>query len=111
MTQYETVWTFKTDRFTIECAVAPETIPPEDCFEFDEDINAIRNGSCEWFIVRMRVLMDHQFEIGADYLGGCAYYHPDDFLRDSYFYDMVRFAISEARNYLRKYPLPYQRAA
>lgn len=111
MTHWETIWTFKTDRFTTEVAVTPETDMPEDHFEFDDDIQAIRSGNCDWFIVRARVLMDHKFEIGADYLGGCAYYHAEDFLRDSYFYDMIETAIGEARSYLKKYPLPYQRAA
>ena len=111
MTHWDQIWTFKTDRFTVEVSVAPETDRPEDRFEFDDDVRAILDGNCDWFMVRSRVLMDHKFEIGTDYLGGCAYYHSEDFLRDSYFYDMVRTAIKEARSYLKKYPLPYQRAA
>ena len=62
-------------------------------------------------MVRCRVLMDHRFEIGSAYLGGCAYYHAEDFLNDAYFRDMIKESIGEARKYLKKYPLPYQRAA
>jgi len=58
--------------------------------------------------------MDHRFEIGADYLGCCCYRTAREFAqgenRDGYFRDMVREAIANARTYLRKYPLPYNRA-
>ena len=113
-THWEPIWEFKTDRFTVICDVAPEDLPPEDCFDPEhcaDDIEAIREGRIDWFMVRCRVLMDHKFEIGSDYLGGCAYSCASDFIGDGYFRDMIRQSINYAREYLKKYPLPYQRAA
>lgn len=104
MMHWENIWSFKTDRFTIECSVAPEDVAPEDCFEFQDDIDAIREGRLEWFTVRTRVLMDHQFEVGCSYLGACAYQDAKDFIGDGYFRDMIREAISETRAYFRKHP-------
>lgn len=112
---WQEIWSFKTDRFTVICDIQPEDFSPDEHFEDQETLQMIRDGQIDWFMARMRVLMDHRFEIGADYLGGCAYFNASDFVkgddRNGYFRDMVRSSLDSAREYLKKYPLPYQRAA
>jgi hypothetical protein len=72
MTYWETVWTFKTARFTVEFSVAPE----DDLdLSWDEDGSTregLESGKYVAFVARVRVLMDGR-EIGADYLGECIY--------------------------------------
>jgi hypothetical protein len=110
MTYWETIHTFKTARLTIETAVAPEDFEPDWCFESEQDrqdtLEKINNGDLAWFQVRVRVLLDHKFEIGADYLGGCCYETTEEFLLDAYWRDMVHQASTEARKYLTKYRTP-----
>ena len=110
MTYFETIHTFKTARLTIETAVAPEDFEPDWDFENEQDrqdtLEKINNGDLSWFQVRVRVLLDHKFEVGADYLGGCCYETTEEFLHDAYWRDMVHSACSEARNYLTKYRTP-----
>jgi len=104
---WETLWTFETARFCVTCDAAPEDEDPADSFECEEDIDAVRSGAWDWFIARVRVTMDGR-EIGADYLGGCAYARASDFVegenRDGYFRYMVRQALQEARATLAKTP-------
>lgn len=110
MTYFETIHTFKTARLTIETAVAPEDFEPDWDFENEQDrqdtLEKINNGDLAWFQVRVRVLLDHKFEIGADYLGGCCYETTEEFLRDAYWRNMVHQASTEARKYLTKYRPP-----
>ena len=110
MTHFETIHTFKTARLTIETAVAPEDFKPDWDFENEQDrqdtLEKINNGDLLWFQVRVRVLLDHKFEVGADYLGGCCYETTEEFIRDAYWRDMVHSACSEARTYLTKYRTP-----
>lgn len=110
MTYWETIHTFKTDRLTIETAVAPEDFQPD--FDFDDDhdrdefFRKIDNGLLAWFQVRVLVLLDHKFEVGSDYIGGCCYETTDEFLHGDYWRAVVRNACSEARIYLTKYQTP-----
>lgn len=68
----DTIWTFETANFTVELRVSPEDMDPADSFEFDEDIEMVRNGDVEWFCARI-VISKNGHEIGSDCLGGCAY--------------------------------------
>lgn len=110
MTYFETIHTFKTARLTIETAVAPEDFEPDWDFENEQDrqdtLEKINNGDLAWFQVRVRVLLDHKFEVGADYLGGCCYNNIEEFIRDDYWRAMVYEACKDARNYLTKYRTP-----
>ena len=99
---YETTHTFKTARFTVRLAVAPEVDAPDwdDC---DEEIEKINSGELAWFVARVTVECDGR-TLGTDYLGGCCYESVDQFRRDPYFYDMVRMACEQARRALANPP-------
>ena len=109
---------FHTDRFTVTVSAWPE----DDLdLSFDEDGSvkaALDGGSLEAFRVEASVLF-RGVEVGVDHLGGCIYESPAKFMDHlgikrhvppggkagqcgSYFSDMVREAIAEARKTLAK---------
>src|SRR5580692_5237452 len=110
MRNFETVWEFKTARFRIALEIEPEDMDPADSFQFEEDIDAVRNGEVEWFCACVSVYLDDK-RIAWDCLGGCAYKTIREFYEAhrkykerTYFGDMVREAISQARKELRDVP-------
>ena len=103
------IWKFRTKRFTTIVTAEPEwdlDLSWDDTGEVSEKIDS---GEYEVFCAKCDVLLDGN-EIASDYLGQCIYANIDDF-RDhigmngkghgSYFSDMVRAAIAEARLYIR----------
>jgi hypothetical protein len=106
----ETVWLFKTARFTVALEIQPEDMDPADSFEFPEDIEAVRNGEVEWFCAIVAVYLDGN-RIAWDSLGGCAYKTVREFYQahwkhreGTYFTDMVGEAIGHARKALHDMP-------
>lgn len=108
----ETFWTFETARFRITL----EALPEYDLdLSWDDDGSTregLESGLYVAFVAKVAVYLDGQ-EVGADYLGGCIYESVEAF-RDhigckakgygSYFSDMVRQAIQEARRNLANRP-------
>ena len=99
---YETVYTFKTARFTVKLAIAPEYETPDwdDCEAEIEKINA---GDLAWFVARVKIECDGR-EVGCEYLGDRCYESVDQFRRDNYFYDMVRGVCRQARRAIANPP-------
>lgn len=108
---FETMWAFKTRNFEVLWEIEPD----EDCdLSFDEtgDIAAkIASGELICFLSKVSVLYNG-VEIASDYLGANIYDNPHDF-RDhfgaggkygSYFSDMVRNAVEEARKHFLSQP-------
>ena len=88
--------------FTINVYALPEDTDPADCFDdcCADDIAAIRDGRCEWFIAMVTASVDG-VELGCAYLGGCAYYSLRDFISpDGYFEDLRAEAIAGAQETL-----------
>jgi hypothetical protein len=121
--QWEKMWSFQTSRFLVIAEIAPEIDDPADSFDdcCQDAIDAIRAGDMAWFQVRVRVLHNGS-ELGSDYLGGCAYHDANEFFSEhirgaayareqrakgvlvgSYFPQMIREAISEARKTAQAY--------
>lgn len=69
---WENYWRFATKQFEVLFDVASCEDDPADSFEFEDDIDAVRNETVCWFDARVRVMWNGK-EIGADYLGCCAY--------------------------------------
>jgi hypothetical protein len=99
------IWKFETANCAVFFCVMREDEAPEDHFEDEDVINAIHTGDLAWFTARVSV-EKHGIQIAATYLGGCAYDSPEDFCtgenRDFYFRDMVREAITHARQNLAR---------
>ncbi len=107
-------WSFETAQFFTGFYAEPEDLDPADSFQFEEDIEAVRSGSVEWFCAAVRVYFKNSsdnphewLEVGADYLGGCAYNSVREFYTahrahksGDYFTDMIREALGAARTTL-----------
>ena len=76
------IWRFETARYAVTCHALEEDMPPEDSFEFDDDIAFARSGDpAAWFCTCVRVVnKETGLELGCDYLGGCSYRSFDDFV-------------------------------
>ena len=124
---FEPVWEFTTEHFRVSLEFAPSEYPDLSWAD-EEQLDLIERGVYQVFDSRVVIYMDGR-EIAADYLGESVYKNPEEFYtahRDHdpmnrncsimrrtkgdnvsichYFPDMVRIAISEARQYLHNAP-------
>ena len=96
---YDTIAEFTRDGFDIIVDKTYEDMHPRDHFEddnMDEIIRKIDNGTYEWFMLRVRVLVEG-LELGSAYLGGCLYEDPNEVLTDGIAEDFIAEAMKEAK--------------
>jgi len=106
------IWEFKTLNFTIRMTAEDEFDVDLSWDESGEAAEKIASGEWSVFCAKCAVLFEG-VEIGTDYLGNCIYADPKEF-RDhigmnaggygSYFSDMVRGAIRDARGAWHEFP-------
>lgn len=115
---YEKIWEFKTARFSVSFEAGPEYDLDLSWDETGEIREGLESGRYVAFMAKVAVYLDG-LEIAQDYLGGCIYENAEQF-RDhlgirpasrkagaiigSYFSDMVRQAIKEAREFMASAP-------
>lgn len=105
------IWRFNTARFSVILDCDWEESPDFSFDETGEVAEKCRNGTWDCVCFRVRVLLDGE-EISSDYLGNSIHADVRDFAREhlgcrpkgygSYFSDMVREAIGEARAEIRR---------
>jgi len=96
---YDTIAEFEREGFTVIVDKTYEDINPRDHFEddnMDEILRKIDNGTYEWFMLRVRVLVEG-LELGSAYLGGCLYEDAREVLSDGTAEDFIDEAMKEAR--------------
>ena len=96
---YETIAEFERDGFDIVVDKTYEDMHPRDCFEtddVDEIVKDIDRGHLEWFMLRVRVLVEG-LELSSEYLGGCLYEDPREILTDGTAEDLIDMAMTEAK--------------
>ena len=101
---WENMWTFETARFAIKWDIAPcQDVLDLSWDEAGETLENLSSGLWCAFDSRVVVLLDGR-AISGDYLGHSIYANPRDFRTEhfggsfgSYFSDMVRTAVREAR--------------
>jgi len=96
---YDTIAEFTRDGFDIVVDKTYEDMHPRDHFEddnMDEIIRKIDNGTYDWFMLRVRVLVEG-LELGSSYLGGCLYEDPNEVLTDGVAEDFIAEAMKEAK--------------
>jgi hypothetical protein len=99
MQHYDLIERTERDGFTIIVDKTYEDINPRDQFEaddIDEILRKIDNGTYEWFMLRVRVLVE-ELELGSHYLGGCLYEDARDVLSDGTAEDCIGEALKEAK--------------
>lgn len=103
----QTLWTFRTRNFSIRLSCEAESCPDLSWAD-QETLDNLESGTWGNYTFAVHVFGPHGEELGADYLGNSIYADPADF-RDhigargawgSYFIDMVRNAIEQARDNL-----------
>ena len=100
MSHYDLIERFERDGFTVIVDKTYEDINPRDHFEaddMDEILRKIDNGTYEWFMLRVRVLVEG-LELGSAYLGGCLYEDPREVLSDGTAEDFIAEAMVEAKS-------------
>lgn len=109
MNTIDTIREFKTRNFTVR-VTAEEDYDMDLSFDETGEVRAkLEGGEYIGFCAAVRVYC-HGAEVGTDYLGGCIYESPRAFMDHfgirqqkgcgSYFSDMVRSAIAEARKFM-----------
>ena len=101
MRYYDTLATMQREGFDIVVDKTWEDLNPRDCFDesctdIEEIIRDIDRGHLDWFMLRVRALVDGH-ELGSSYLGGMLYEDPTECLTDGSAEDMISEAIAEAR--------------
>lgn len=104
MSHYTTHYEETIEGFDIVFSAAYEDTHPRDQF-MPEDVQQIcediDNGKYEWFVARVQAFKNG-IELGTDYLGGCLYESPMQFVKDNdYYSEMVQSVINEAKAHIQ----------
>ncbi len=99
---YDTLGEFERDGFAIIVDKTYEEIDPWDqlseCFDSKQELYAdIDSGKYDWFMLRVRVLVEGH-ELAAEYLGGCLYKDAKDVLTDGTAEDLILVAMTDAKS-------------
>lgn len=99
---YDTLGEFERDGFAIIVDKTYEEIDPWDqlseCFDSKQELYAdIDSGKYDWFMLRVRVLVEGH-ELASEYLGGCLYKDAKDVLTDGTAEDLIHMAMTDAKS-------------
>ena len=107
MRYYDTIHTETRGGFDVIVDKTWEDIDVGDCFDdscynIREMEQQVDRGELDWFILRVRALIDGH-ELGSAYLGGCMYEDAREVLTDGTAEDLIEQAVIEAKQAV--YPL------
>ena len=98
---YDTIAEFSRDGYDIIVDKTYEDMHPRDCFDDCCDVEQIcediNSGNLDWFMLRVRVLVEG-LELGSAYLGGCLYKDAREVLTDGTAEDFIAEAMVEAKS-------------
>ena len=103
---YDELAVYERNGFDVIVDKSYEDIHPSDsfddsCWDITELGSKIDQGIYEWFILRVRVLVDGHL-MGSAHLGGMLYEDPSECLTDGSAEDMIQEALQEARQEVKK---------
>ena len=98
---YDTIGEFERDGFDVIVDKTYEEIHPsdsfdEECYDIKQLCEDIDSGRYEWFMLRVRVLVEG-LELASEYLGGCLYSDPREVLTDGTAEDLIGQALDAAK--------------
>jgi hypothetical protein len=73
----------------------------DTCYDIKDMERKVEHGDLEWFMLRVRALVDGH-ELGSAYLGGCMYEDAREVLTDGTAEDLIAEALIEARSEARR---------
>ena len=68
----------------------------ESCHDIDEICKDIEYGNLDWFMLRVRVMVEN-IELSSQFLGGCLYKDAREVLTDGTAEDLIDQALTEAK--------------
>ena len=104
MRHYDELAVYQRDGFEVIVDKTWEDIHPDQLFEREdvaEICDKIDRGVYDWFMLRVRVMLDGH-ELGSHYLGGCCYEDAREVLTDGTAEDCIYAAMEEARREARR---------
>jgi len=101
MRHYDELASFDRDGFFVVVDKTWEDLNPKDQFDdcvtdLDKMCQDIDRGVLDWFMLRVRVLVDGH-ELASEYLGGCLYEDAKEVLTDGTAEDMIDIAMITAK--------------
>lgn len=99
MRHYDEIASFERDGFFVVVDKTWEDIDPRGQFEdsdVDEIIAKINDCTYDWFMLRVRLLVDGH-ELASEYLGGCLYEDAREVLTDGTAEDLIAQAMVTAK--------------
>ncbi len=102
MRYYDTLAEYERNGYTIIVDKSYEDLDPRDMFDdsvsdVEEIIKDINRGHLDWFMLRVRVLVEG-LELSSEYLGGMLYEEPKECLTDGSAEDLIDQALAEAKS-------------
>jgi hypothetical protein len=106
MRYYDHLATYEREGFEVIVDKSYEELNPRDqfdesCCDIEEIIRDIDRGHLDWFMLRVRVMLDGH-ELGSHYLGGMLYEDPRECLTDGSAEDCIYAALEEAKTEARR---------
>jgi hypothetical protein len=98
---YDTLAEFEREGYDIIVDKSWEDLSVRDCFDdschdIDTIIKDIDSGRLDWFMLRVRVMVEG-LELNSEYLGGCLYEDAREVLSDGTAEDIIDQALSRAK--------------
>jgi hypothetical protein len=109
---YDTIAEYNIGGYDIIVDKTYEDMHPRDmfddsCHDIDEICKDIDRGHLEWFMLRVRVLVEG-LELGSSYLGGCLYENPKEVITDGTADDLLDGAMTEAKSQIYRLSKKFQ---
>ena len=100
-TYYDELATYEREGFTVIVDKTYEDMHPRDSFDdsvsdIDEICRDIDRGHLEWFMLRVRVLVEG-LELSSQHLGACLYEDAREILTDGTAEDLIDHAMTDAK--------------
>jgi len=101
MRYYDELAVYERNGFDIIVDKTYEDLNPRDsfdesCCDIDEIIKDIDRGHLDWFMLRVRVMVEN-IELSSEFLGGCLYKDAREVLTDGTAEDLIDQALTEAK--------------
>jgi hypothetical protein len=101
MRYYDTIAEFERNGYDIIVDKTYEDMHPRDsfddsCHDIQEICRKIDNGTYDWFMLRVRVMVEG-LELSSEYLGGCLYSDAREVLTDGIAEDLIDQALEQAK--------------